>query len=634
MSKKPKIQRVHIWDDPESRINFLETTLRDKEWEAVIYEPVEQGTGRLPALKKELDEKNYKTTLGKDANGIPTLTITHFSHETSLLKSFQELGFTRGIKHSFDNAGASLSQFIKKAKDTASFLVSNPAKITGFIYLLGDLVFSFGSSGEKDENAKGNALQRYIAGFKDKDNALTRTYGYLGALQSLIFMSYATEGPEQYRNEFQRKLKEANVDQKSLSEVKEWLNKPERKNIHRTIEKNAITIGSIVQIVGRMLYIGRGYMIYNKGKTKGDQGNVLSGLANMIDGSLSISGWIALASKPKKYDDKDKASWTNPKRYYQELRSNTEKFASGVFLGSSLLGIASGLAEDSLPEGSKDIGVSALYKNIKSGLKDPEKRKEMLGGSILIGNSIYLSGDVLVGTLPKDKYEGGQIDESELLAELTAQSVKDLDLIMGEQEKQEVLHDIAEYYVNSTMQAKEKADQPSPEHLALIVKNVEKGAKKILAAEELTTPLEELANRAADLTLRFGLEQRNSVIEALSNTLATSEGIAANINEIKEAIKLALANKEVALKHKGVQLSKAIMAADVKKPLAALVSAIPGEQTAQEAMDLYAAIQPFVTRSQSNDAEKFANHINQQQQVPFHQRINQTTETGMGAGLT
>ena len=631
MTKKNHIQRVHIWDDPESRINFLETTLADKEWEAVIYEPVENGTGRLPAIKKQLQEKGYKTQMGKDEHGVPTLTLTHFNHETGLLKIFSELGLTSGVSHTVENMGARLGNIINKAKDTSRFLVSNPAKITGFIYLLGDLVFAFGSSGSSKDGAaadKRGAIGKYIDGFKDNREALTRTYGYLGALQSLIFMNYATEGPEQYRNEFNRKLEEATKDNKSIGELKEWLNADEKQNVHRKIEKNAITIGSIVQIVGRMLYIGRGVMTYKQGKENNNQGEVLSGLANITDGSLSISGWLALASPQKKYDNTKELSNLNPRKAYQALRGNQEKYASGVFLGSSLLGIASGLAEDSLPDGSTDISFKALGKNIKSGIKDPSMRKKMLGGSILLGNATYLAGDVLVGFLPKDKYEGGELDETELLADLVASSVADIPVVLGTEEKQEIIKDVTEYYVNSTLKVKKQS--PHPEEIESMTNKVVKIASKLLAGKEAVSQLDKLSERAADLVLNFSETQENPLIEALAKSLSKSDQVAVKEEEITAAISAAVESKKITKKHSITKISKAVMASNIQEPLTSLVKALPGGQTAQEAMDLYAVVQPFITRSHSTDAEKFASEFTKEQEIKSHPRINQSPATGVG----
>ena len=616
MSQKNHIQRVHIWDDPQSRINFLETTLADKEWEAVIYEPAGTGTGRLPALKKQFDDKGYKTSISTDKNGIPTLTLTHFSHETGLLKTIRELGLVRGTKHNFENMGAKLGSFIKKGVDVSKFLVSNPAKITGFVYMLGDLIFAFNNdSTEKNKTVK----------------ALTKAYGYFGTLQSLIFMSYATEGPEQYRNEFKRKLKQAGMEQKDLDSLKNWLNEAEKPNIHRTIEKNAITIGSLVQIVGRILYMARGLLIYKDGKKSEDNGRIFSGIGNIVDGSLSISGWIALASKPMKYDEKDKAHWATPKGIYQRSRENTEKFASTVFLGSSLLGVTSDLIKESFPEGKKDqnLNPKSLYNNLTSTLKDKDKLKNAAGGSVFAGNATYLVGDVLVGLLPKEKYEGGQIDESDLLAELAAESFQQLDFLIGKEERKSVLLDIVQYYVTSTLKAKDQSTSLEEEqYITMRVFNL---AETLLEGKEVDKPMQELVQRAADVVLRFGKDQRDEVRHALSQTLSESKTIAASQDALCEAIAQAVAHKESLMVGKGaIQLPKAVMQAEVKKPLAALVQTIPGKQTAQEAMALYSTVEAFLTRKRASDATSFSDYVAAQAHPP-HPRV---AEASVNSGVS
>ncbi|MDG1287959.1 MAG: hypothetical protein P8P30_10440 [Rickettsiales bacterium] len=680
MTKKNHIQRVHIWDDPESRINFLETTLGDKEWEAVIYEPVESGTGRLPSLKKELEQKNYRTKLGKDTNGIPTLTITHFNHETSLLKTFGELGLTAGIRQTFETSRGRIGDILTGIKSKVDFFMGSEARRFSTLYAFGDIALGTlpnlysNFSGDKTPKAK-TAITGTIDKFKDKNKTANSLYDRaydLALVQSLVMMFGMKEGKELIAEEMKQGLSAAQQKGIDLSDFDNLM--PEIKDRRSTAKKwfndTAVYTGSGAQILGQLILIVSGLMrlrntkaflnenkdiklntgvnIYDQlGKAK------LGAIGDVTTGSLSVAGWTLMGFF-KEQAITNKVDWSENffKRAGQEIKSSPNTLASVCVTLASLVGMKAGDLKHSVKHALEEeqkwehnrlnISKSATglsSKNLDALATAQSKNKKSGFNKQYIGNGIYLIGDMTVALTKNRNYEAGQIANIEAMASTAIGLLDNMPIAFGESGKDEFITKLSNYMAKRLDNLHDPKN-PRPEEYAKMdeQERLNRFAQQIRneiisKLPEVNQKFEAIAERASDIVLQFGHEQKEAVKQALATELEKSQMLSATKDEIINAIDKTLQNKGAVMQETSYK-SKTVLPQNIKKPLAALVNSLPGPQTAQEAMDLYAAVQPFISRSQSHDAEKFAKQLDTEELAKTHPRINSTPEAGVGSSLS
>lgn len=680
MAKKNHIQRVHIWDDPESRINFLETTLADKEWEAVIYEPVESGTGRLPKLQAELEKKNYKTVLGKDKNGIPTLTITHFSHETSLLKTFSELGLTAGIRQTFTTSKNRIGDILSGMSHTIEFYMSSEARRFSTLYAFGDialgtlpnLIAKFtGDKTPKPNTAISNTIKKFDQKNKMADSLYDRAYD-LALAQSLIMMFGMKEGKELIADEVKQGLRAAEDKGLDLTNFNNWSNeiKDRRSTAKKWFNDTAIYTGPGAQILGQLLLITSGLMRLRNTKAfvnenKDIKLNTGTNLYDQLDkakwgavgdvttGALSVAGW-SLMGFFKENNIENKTAWSENffKRIGQEIKSSPNTLASICVTVASLIGMKAGnlkhSVKSSLEEQQEWEWHRKSFENETDGISNEnldalatfQNNKKASGfNKQFIGNGIYLIGDATVALTKNRNYEPGQIANIEAMADTAIAMLDKMPIAFGKSGKEEFIEKLSAYMAKRLDNLHDPKN-PRPTEIQNLSENERLALFKSQIKNEIISKLPELSekfdlvvNRAADTVIAFGQQQHEDVAKALATKLANSKAIASNAEELGSAIHEAVHRKNKTSQRISSQ-TKGTLPSAVEKPLAALVKAIPSTHTASDAMELYNAIQPFITRSRDSDATKFANEFAKESAAKSHPRINQSAETGIGTSLS
>ena len=111
-------RQIHIWDHPESRVQFLETVLNGSDWKAVIHadpaKTIDQGRHELESINQTLLRHGFTTHPAQDEHGQPTLTIHHLGDATGVLASLKELGLIEGSRRTLTHLNVPFGHALKK----------------------------------------------------------------------------------------------------------------------------------------------------------------------------------------------------------------------------------------------------------------------------------------------------------------------------------------------------------------------------------------------------------------------------------------------------------------------------------------------------------------------------------------
>jgi hypothetical protein len=585
-------QIVRIWDDPESRINFLETVLKKKEWEAVIYHPdfAPDGTQRagnntpLPELNAKLTAQGYKTILGQDENGIPTLTVRNFGSDTKLTDTIRELGFTKGMTHKITHLGEPLGNAMQKTADMVKHVASDKARLIGGLYMIGDLILIFAGLGNKKGQEAG-ASEGFASALKDPANMLQSAAGVAATIQSLIYMGFAKEGSEAMYSDLMKRAKEANAQGKDLLDASVWENARDTgapKGLlglpHKVLKSYPIQLGALTQVVGQLGLMASGGIRLKRSKhdTSADAGSMRRGaMQDMLTATTSVIGWSLLTkTKPEKIADEDKLPWGNPKRVWQEMSEKPNQFASGFLSAATLSGIAAGRAKGN---------------NIQT-----------------MGNLTYLLGDGIMFMTNSDDYGAAARGNSGLLAEAAERFVKASPVILGAKEQAQFVGQLADHLAERSLHEEAKKQKRSAPVTDAEVKDLSQRIAAGLNAKlpKVNDRTNEAAARIAGIVQNFHPVVGEQITDALCATISKMDGVAIDKDELKTHV---VRQTEYA-KDKPAQLVKMD---DIAKPMADLLFAVPGAATPEAVNKLYDAVDEYIRPEPVKGMQPLEQAINQ-----------------------
>lgn len=624
-------QVIRIWDDPESRIHFLETVLKDKQWEAVVYHPdfAPDGTQKpnadtpLPELAQKLIEQGYQAVQGRDENGIPILTVKNFGSDTKLSDSIKELGFAKGMTHKITHLGEPLGNAMQKTADMVKHVASDKARLIGGLYMVGDLILIFAGLGNKKGKDGADASAGFMNTLKDPANLLQSGAGVMATLQSLIYMGFAKEGSDAVYSDLMKHAKEAREQGKDLLDAGAWESKAQSgpKGLlglpHKVLKDYPIQLGALTQVAGQLGLMASGgiRLSRTKGQTGADNAAMRRGaMQDMLTATTSVIGWSLLTkTKPEKIDDADKAAWSNPKRVWQEMSEKPNQFASGFLSAATLSGIAAGRAKGN---------------NIQT-----------------MGNLTYLLGDGIMFMTNSNDYGAAGMGSSAMLAEAAEKFVKSSPMILGEKEQGQFVQQLSAHLAERTLhddakKQKRKAPVTDQEVQAL--------SQRIAAGLNAKLPrvndhANEAAARIANVVQSFHPSVGDKITDALCDSIVAMPGVAIDKAELKSHV---VRHTEYA-KETPPQLVKID---DISKPIADLLFSIPGAATPEAVNKIYDAVDAHIrpdpkglepleqtinqTAMQDIAAVSRAQSAQQQPQMGAHTAALAARQNGQGANLS
>lgn len=571
------LQVIHIWDDPESRIAFLETILKKEHWQAVIYQPTAQdhqtpgAVHSLTDLAKTFKEKGYEVELGADQNGIPTLSLKNFGSSTSLIGFIKQRGLVKGVGRKLTDIGEPLGVAMNKTSQLFKHIAGDKARLIGGMYMLGDLFLVGSGFSNKAEGHGHNGL----AAMKDPANALQTTAGVCATLQSLIYMGFAKEGSEAMFSELMKKAEKASAEGKDLLNVEEWKNvETERKHggpvglVQRLLRNHPLQAGAGAMLLGQMGLLASGGIRLKRSLNPGagttmsaqELGDQRKGaISDMVTAVNSLTGW-SLMMKPERAAH-SKRPWMDIRRLWDEVQSAPNKFAS-AFLGvASLAG----------------VGAAASKHN----------KLQMMG------NMSYLAGDGVMFVTKGDSYGSQGRSNAELLAEAAARFVEVSPIVMGKEQQANFVKQLSDYISERSLteQARKTKKAPTDEEVqALSARISEVLASKIPAVNAKAM---DVAGTAAEIVSHFHPEFADKIAGALARSLCEVKSVVIEPDELKEYI-LGQVDKSKEASAKIVQMR------DIIKPLSELVFSVPGAANADVVNHIYDSVDEYVRPSPAN----------------------------------
>ncbi|GEM_PF-5790188 len=574
MAKKNHIQRVHIWDDPESRINFLETSLGNQGWSAVVHAPTKDSSAQeLSAIQNKLADKSYVTKIGTDKENNPVLFVTKLGTEDSFISAIEKLGLVKGAKHSFESTVHNASKIIGGIKNVASFWTENKAKRIGSLYLVGDLVITSNSSSDTSP-----------------EKWWKTGYGILGAAQSLIFMNYATEADAQISKEINRKFANYAKDGKSITTSLDWLDKEDPASAAtKFLEKNAINVGAWTQIAGRGLWTMAGIKEIQRG-AKG-------GWERISDSAMSILGWVLFMVKG------DGQAKEGESKILSHIKKYSNRIGGALNAGSTIAALKGATAKMAAGEEAK---------------------------SDLAGNIAYLLGDVTVFVTDSMDYDAKSATHPQNLARIASEFLKKVPSVLGQSAKLKIAENLANHLAEKAngIEKKKNSKTLSSEGLDKYKTDIYNAILTQLPHKALD--LAKIAAKVADISLQFPKEQQEHVRKSIAKELLSSPAILATFEEIDELMNYSLSVKKPAATVDQMNIE------NVNSLLSDLVKMTPQTMNEAEfAISIFnaAKMQSVPKKQEVQEIASTEIQLSDRTAKP-HPRINSTPETGVGTSLS
>lgn len=636
--KSPKEARtIHIWEDAESRIQFLETVLKDKDWMAVVHtSPMQQaafgGPEGFSKLQRQLESKGYATRNGTDENGRQTLEIHHLGDDAGLFTNLNELGLVKGGRKTIENAPQSLGSMLHTAWGGIQYATKDSARILSSIYLIGDIALTLAGAYENRKTAaagkKGNiaieAAREFfhnLTNFKGDDtlstlsNSLVSLSGIFAIAQSLIFLEYARDGSELHLENLKKKMDiSVRRGDDPLEALRTSLNGNGHdeagmlSGMHKFLMRHPIEAGSVAQIMGQVaLMSSAGIKLYRGAPTDVVRSDFTKGqAANIARGTLSIAGWLALMHPPKEVGEK--SPWSSPHRIVEEFNQHPERFASGLNFGASAFGLWSSVKRNNPAQASAE--------------------------------SIWLLGDIVMAFINKSHYGKDGEKMENMAGQAASQFLQDAPIAYSAAAGEELYKTLGRYIARRTveMNMKEKPQGMDGKQFELekeqsvndISERITRGILKAMAGKP--NRFSKIVHNAALVVDLFPEAQRETIRTGLAKAISDHPGVYADEQETAEAIQSA---HERISRNSSAEKPTAIPGMATLAPsISDLLFALPGINLNRAANAVYDVIttvartgpqdETILARTMNNEAAKTLG-INPRE-VDAIQRQNQSTQ--------
>ncbi len=592
--------KIHIWENPESRIQFMETVMKDSEWQAVIHAPPMHTSPEtlLVPLQKTLQSHGYITEMEEDENRRPVLSIRHVGKETDLLVNLKHLGLVEGARRSIENVPHSLGKMLNATWSGLQYACKDSARLLSSIYLIGDIAYTMTGLAEGKADAaavkkEGNVILRLgsemahkLTNFKDISSGLMSFSGIAALAQSIIFLEFARDGSEINMEKLSKDMEKSIAKGRDPLEALHGDKEKESdtgmlSGLHSFFQRHPIELGAASQVMGQValfaaagLNLKRGNVPAGKDPASFRKGETL----NMARSVTSIAGWFALMHPSS--DVGKKSPWSDPHRIVQQFNEHPEHFASGLNFGASALGLWSSGHRDNLPQ--------------------------------KIAESTWLVGDVVMAFVDKSHYGKDGEKAEEMAGKAASEFLQQSPIAFSPSAGEKMYKDLGRYIARRTVETNAPAaPKGTDEHLF----EKEREASIDQLSEQLTRSIMKamagkqsryarIVHQAALLVDFYPEEDRAKVSVALAKAVTDIPGIYATPEETVEAITSAhtriarTSGKEAPTASPGM--------ATIAPAVSELIYALPGLNLALAANGIYDALTPF-SRTSPRD-ELLLNH--------------------------
>jgi hypothetical protein len=557
MVTKP-LSTLHIYQNPESRIRFLETILDGNEWTAVVHDHKgEDGKGeeRVSALARDLSRRDFDVHYAEDNEGNITLTLKKFGDESQLIDRLRDMKFAFGVRNAEKLPTTGILGAFESVKDAGQYLLSDTARMLGTVYLLGDVIIGFGGKGSQGAKPKNfiPAMDRRLG----LANAFYPVMGAAAVVQSLIYMFYAKDPELLTLDDMRGKFDLAVKQGKSVWDKDIWSLEVNKKKhllsgVDTFLKENPIETGAVIQMLGQVGFLVSGGIRYSIGggireKAKWDIGRSVA----------SLIAWGAFIWPQK--DHENKASWLNPYRWWQEFEAHPHWVAGG------LNAVASG---------------SGLYGSVTT---RNEAGKLDINKYHAAGEGAYLVGDALMAFTKKKDYGAYAQTNEENVAKATVSLIESVPIVISPKNYKVFVSNIADYVVRKGMEI----EHANMDHASLEAKIAARTKSLEAKVHELTVNrkmnMSYIVQAGAELVSKFMADKQTILTENLAEALEAMPNVYVSKEEWIEALNAAV--------HTQPATDPNLQIKDIAKEVSELVFSVPGVESGENALHIVEALE-------------------------------------------
>lgn len=511
-------REIYVYDHPESKIRFLEMTLRGQDWRLRIAYPANdpKAISNIAAVRAACDRKGYVLKDSTDASGNSTLELHHLGEGGNPSQLLSELGLVRGTGHLITHPSITIDALTQGAQSLgkkAWHIARDPARANGIIYLAaeGFLV----SSGGSTNKAEGLGRVKFFT----PHNILQKLAYSFFLMQSGTYLFFAKNNNDaafdQYKNKLSTTLKQGGTAESVVFEAK---GDQEKKGPVRTminyIRRYPIQIGAAFNDIGMGVYMLRSvykkkwytdllasklpvsaellkeateYTASKAGRFK------ISGFHRDIAGAVvSMVAWAFLLITPKKHSDEEKEQIEG-----KPLHNAWQKFRENPQVGAGLLTLLS----------------SSL--RFSSALTTNDKRQQW-------GEGIYIGGDLALLFTKNDNYGSKNSKDVEVVAQRLADHIATLPCMFGPEAQEKVVTSMATFLRAKTLQ--EIKDNPQAIQYTIEELNARREIlvreTKLRIRNHQDERIERVADAANRITQYVPNAERSALVEQLSEAFS------------------------------------------------------------------------------------------------------------------
>lgn len=270
------VENLHLWTHEQSKIKFLHTALQGKEWRAKVYDP-DNNIEHLESIARDLESVGMSTRIAQE-DGASVLHLHNFGDEARLLDVVREKGLVAGMRHSFNTVKDGLFNAVSSAGSLIKYSFSDPARITGTMYLLGDMLIAMSGSGINDEKESGkgiiSSVKRFMQEFTPGEMLQDKLKWFAGMAyigNSLIQLIYGKDGDKLVQDNLTEQMKAAQAQGVDVLSEEFWSqdftagqSRTVFDALQKPLKENPIELASAAALLGSTVgFIGGGYVNMN-----------------------------------------------------------------------------------------------------------------------------------------------------------------------------------------------------------------------------------------------------------------------------------------------------------------------------------------------------------------------------------
>ncbi|MEJ0010610.1 MAG: hypothetical protein WDN72_09035 [Alphaproteobacteria bacterium] len=594
-----------VYDDPDSKIQFLEETLRGKDWHATILYPDhnEASLQKRIAAQTGLEQRGYLVQPGQDDCGHYTLSIHHLGEGARPSEIYRELGLARGTMHMGSHPILPLRYLLSSGQHAMTWIedvLHDPAQANGFINLIAEGFLFLGGAIDKSKRSID-----YRSPARARSGHLQTLSASLFFLQSFIYLFIAKNNEQITVAELRRKVEEAQHTGADPTQIRfDAAHDGPKHDIGHAItgfiRKYPVQLGALFNDLGMIAYGAHAFHERSWKSTflaesadrpltpelaadREAAGKYVNGSwtgfhKDMLGATLSFFAWPLLMLPRKETDEATrKAHEGHPMaQAWDAFRADPERLAGAMTIGASA---------------SRLMGAQSKNNLLQS-----------------LGEGTYVGGDISLMFTKNDHYGSDILHHVDKLAGKLAQYIETLPVVLGPESQKHMALNMSNFVLEKNL-AEEADKNPKQRHLTRDELN-ERSARLAQAVlvrlePEANSAMLRLAEAANAIIERFPEETRPQVQEKLLAALSAQPGIHASAAEIEAATRNAIKPLHPPRRTKLVQMK------DIGNEVAELAFSVPGLDTGRIASTLYDALSPFL-RTQPSDRRHLDSALTQQ----------------------